>query len=360
MRSTRVTTGRSKVILGLAVVLMALVASAGCKAPVVAKATEPAVAGGIEFSLGEYEVRFLELTDGDKTVEYPRPVVVMPVTMKNVGSDNFIYNPTHSAQQMTEANTPLLYVDPGADAELPPSSKTPVPGVFLEKGELEGQITQATTIPAGESVTDLLLFEVPAKDVGNLVLSVPPSMHRGDVPVLFRLAYTPKEPKGPTVYDVGQPIAFDSAKFKVTRRSVEYVKTDDAAQGEGYSSDPLLKIAYEITNTGQEPLTYEPGHRNVGGRGASLYGKADTFKRVRFPGTTSVEGQQRKESKIAPGESVKDFVLFEKPNEDQTVVLEFPASSFEQSGLARVSFEVSAEAPEMPEALTKKKKEEDG
>ncbi len=341
---------------------VALVAFAltGCKQPVIAESGKPATAGGIEFSLGEYEVRFLELTEGAETFEYPRPVLVLPVTMKNVGEGNFVYNPTHSSQQMSEAATPLLYLDPGAEAELPPASKTPVAGVFLEKGQLDGQITQSTTIAAGSSVTDLFLFEVPAKDVTSLIFSVPPAMHAGEVPVLFRIPYTPKEPKGPKVHEVGQSIAFGDVKFKVTRQAVEYVKTDDTSQGEGYSSDPLLKVAFEITNGGTEPITYEPGHRDLGGRGAALYGKSETFKRVRFPATTSAEGQKQSDERVAGGESVTDFVLFEKPAEDQTVVLEFPASTFGTTGLARVSFDVIAKAPDKPKELEKKEKNDDG
>jgi hypothetical protein len=357
MRSTLATTGRST-ILALLVLLAFVIA--GCKQPVVAEAGKPAVAGGIEFSVGDYEARFLELNENGETFEYPRPVLVLPVTMKNVGESNFVYNPTHSSQQMSEASTPLLYLDPGAEADLPPASKTPINGVFLEKGTLEGQITESTTIAAGSAVTDLFLFELPAKDVTSLIFSIPPSMHGDEVPVLFRLPYTPKQPKGPKVYDLGETIAFGDIKFKATRQAVEYVKTKDNAGLEGYSEDPLLKVAFEITNGGKEPITYEPGHRELGQRGAALYGKSDTFKRVRFPATNVVD-QLDKDQKLPPGESVTDFVLFEKPDADQTVVLEFPASKFGQAGLARVSFDVNAKSPDKPEELNKKEeKKEDG
>jgi hypothetical protein len=62
---------------------------------------------------------------------------------------------------MSELTTPLLYLDPGAEAKLPPATKTIINGVYLPKGALDGQITRSMSVAAGESLTDVFLFEVP-------------------------------------------------------------------------------------------------------------------------------------------------------------------------------------------------------
>ena len=67
----------------------------GCEKPVIAAADAPAVAGGVEFKLGSYELRYLELTAGDETFEYPSPVLIIPVTITNNGENELTYTPTH-------------------------------------------------------------------------------------------------------------------------------------------------------------------------------------------------------------------------------------------------------------------------
>ena len=336
----------------MALVLLAL--GTACERPVVSTPGKPTTVGGMSFTVGDYETRYLELSEGDKVWEYARPVLVVPVTVTNVGEGEFVYNPTHATQQMTEAATPLLYQDPGPEAELPPESKTPINGVYLERGALPGQITEPTTLQKGQELTDLFLFEVPDEGMESLILSLPPSMHRGKMPVLFRVPYTPQTPEGPKVHTVGQPVAFDGLSFEVKGAEVEYVKTDDTAQGPGYSSAPLLKVRYAVTNKGEAPVEFDPGHRAMGGRGASLYGKEGTFKRARFSGTTSVEGQVDGSKTLAPGETVEDFVLFERPGKTvEVVTFEYPASLFGAEGIARVTIPYQYAEPELPKELQK-------
>ena len=100
---------------------------------------------------------------------------------------------------------------------------------------------------------------------------------------------------------------------------MEYVKTKDAAQGEGFSSDPLFKISYEIKNGSPTAIKFDPGHKAVNLRGAAIYGADSSFNRVKFAATTMVDGQVES-SVIEPGKSVTDFVLFEAPPKEVTQV----------------------------------------
>ena len=337
----------------LLVVAVLALAAIGCDKPTIAEGSTAQV-GGIEFALGDLQTRYLEVTDGTNTYEYPQPALVIPVTLKNLGPGDFSYSPSSSTQQMTEAQTPLLYADPGPEADLPPESKTLINGVYLEKGALEGQVRTGTTIAEGESLTDLFLFEVPDEANRDLILSIPPSMHRGKFPLLFRVKYAPEEALGPKVYPQGEPAKLDVAEFTVTGTEVAYVKTNDSAQGEGFSSDPLLKVNFEIKNTSEQPITYDPSHRDLGTRGAALFGKGETYKRVKFAATTAVVSLKSDPVEIAPGDSVQDFVLFERPSKDaDQLSFEYPANLFGGTGIARVSVDYEYAEPPVPKELEK-------
>lgn len=335
------------VILALCVGLVS-----ACDKPQVGSAGTPITAGGVEFSVGDYDVRYLEISEGEQTFEYPRPVLILPITVKNVGEGSLVYSPNHSSQQMTETTTPLLYLDPGADATLPPESKSLINGVVLEKGTPVGQ-AGSTTLEKGQSVDDILLFEVPDQAL-DLVLSLPPAMHRDKLPVLFKWRFEPKEPAGPKVYAVGQSLEFNGVTFTLDGGELTYVKTNDSAQGEGFSTEALYKVDYTIKNDSEATIRYEPGHKAVGTRGAALFTATDALKKVRFPGTTSVEGQLDR-STVDPGQEIKDFVLFEAPSSDvKTLSFEFPASVFGASGLARYELPFEFKEVPKPAELTKK------
>lgn len=336
----------SSIISTTFVAVMLASALVGCDKPLIGVVGTPQIAGGIEFTVSDYDVRYLEINDGDNTYEYPRPVLRLPISIKNVDEKNFIYSPSHGSLQMTEASTPILYLDPGAEADLPPANKNLISGVVLDKGTVEGQVVNATTLAKGESAQDVLLFEVP-DGPQKLILSIPPAMHRGKMPLLFRIDYKPVEPKGPKVYALGQTQDFDGVTFSVTGADLEYVKTQDAAQGEGFSSDPLFKVSYEIKNGSAEAVRFEPGHKAINLRGAAIYGTDTTYNRVKFAATTTVAGQNDGAVTIEPGKSVTDFVLFEAPPKEITQVsFEYPGSLFSRTGLAR--FNVPFEWKDVP------------
>ena len=331
----------------------AILGTLACEKPVVGQGGK-AVVGGVQFEVGDYDIRYLEVSDGKKTYEYPRPALVVPVTVTNQGPDEFTYAASHGTQQMTEAQTPLLYLAPKEGESLPPPTKTMVNGVFLSKGQLEGQVKQNKTLAKGESVNDLLLFEVPDA-AQKLILSLPPSLHRERLPVLFKIDFAPREAKGPKVHKVGDAVAFDNATLTVTGSAVAYVKTRDTLQGEGYSSEPLFKVEYEVANKGAEPISYDPAHRAVGVRGAALYGKDATFKRVKFASSTTVDGQMNGTTAIQPNGKIKDFVLFDRPPQGNSeLTFEYPAALFGGSGLGRVAISYEYKDPPKPAELTKK------
>ncbi len=330
-------------------------AGAACEKPAVTEMNKPVKAGGVQFNVTGYDIRYLELNAGDKTVEYSQPVLAIHVKLTNESKKPLTYSPTHRTQQMTEATTPLLYEDPGKDADLPPTSKKTINGVYLEEGHLAGQVDKMRTLKKGESLSDTFLFEVPQSDSASLILSLPPTMHHGNVPVLFRIPYKHQEPKGPTVHKTGAAIKAGPATFTVQKAEVAYIKTKHTIEGEGYSSDPLLKITYKVENSGKDPLTYSPEHNVEGTRGAALYTGKDTYKRVKMPSNAQAEGQVTDDTELKPGKSVTDFVLFERPPKDVTsLTFEYPANHFGGAGLIRVKVPYKYADPPLPKELKKK------
>lgn len=327
---------------------------AACEKPTTATVGEAAEAGGIRFEVQDYSIRYLELSGDGNTYEYPRPVLIIPVRMENVGQDDFIYNPTAKAPQMTESSTPLLYPAPAAGADVSKHVKVPVNGVFLDKGTLAEQLTERRTLKPGESLTDAFLFEVPEASATGFIFSLPATMHRGELPVMFNMAYQPRQPEGPPVHEVGEAIKTASADVTIDSAEITYVKITDTNQGPGFSSEPLLKISYTIKNTSDEAVLYDPGHRDLAGRrGAALYSSNREFNRVRFSANSKVEGQTDGTASIAPGQSVKDFVLFEVPNKGVDVVmLEIPARMVSDTGLIRVNLPFQYKEIEKPKEMT--------
>ncbi|MBA2663163.1 MAG: DUF4352 domain-containing protein [Bradymonadaceae bacterium] len=337
-------------------VLALLAALPACEKPLIAAAGESVTVGGINFQVQEYSVRYLELSGEGNTYEYPRPVLVIPVSIKNSGEGDFVYNPTYNAQQMTEAATPLLYPDPGAEVDLATAQKAPINGVFLQKGVMKEQITERRTLKAGESINDVFLFEVPDAASTNLIFSLPPAMHRGELPVIFRMAFKPTKPQGPPVHEIGEAVTIGNVEFTVSAAETTFVKINDTAQGEGFSTEPVFKISYTITNNSSEALRYDPGHRELAGRrGAALFASNGAFSRVRFPATSSAQGQVERAASVDAGTSVKDFVMFEPPGKEvEAVMLELPAAVFEGNGLIRVNIPYQHKTPDKPKEMQKK------
>jgi hypothetical protein len=267
---------------------------------------------------------------------------------------------------MSETSTPLLYYAPESSGQqqpmLPPDKKTTISGVQLEQGTYPEQIRTSTSIEPGDSVVDTYLFEVPDEEKASLILSLPPSMHRGTMPVLFRIDYEQSAPDEETRYGVGEAVALDGVTFEVTSMQTTWVETTHKSDGKGYSARPLFKVSYRISNDTEAPVTYAPGHDALAGkRVAQLHSGegSSTFARMTFGSSIDVVGRLSGDTRIEPGSSVEDFSIFERPGDEvESVVFVFPATRVERRGLIRVESEYQREAPEKPKPLREGESEE--
>ena len=337
--------------------LLALLATTlGCdEEPPVASPGAPATAGDIRFELADYHIRYLELTDEDgQTLEYDDPVLAIEINLTNVGEDPFNYSPTHHVRELAKDRTPMLMQDPGGpEVDWDTFVPDPIAGVELGAGQWDRQLQDPETLGPGDSLSDTYLFELPDSDTSSLMLSIPPSMHRGEVPAFLRFDYSEPAPEGPAVYDVGDDIDFDGISFRVTDIDQLYLEMEDRDDDEGYSSDAVLKIAYTLTNDADETITFDPEHRDLSGnRGAILQSLHTDFHRAYFPGSPRPVGQLDEATEVEPGETVEDFAVFERPQDSaDNVTFVLNADHFERSGRVRVSFSYTPEDIELPEAL---------
>ncbi len=347
---------------GVGVLCLGLLIIAGCqKKPKVSEVGQAVQTGGIEIAVESSEVRYLEVVEDGQTYEYDEPVLALDVAFTNKGKDQFMYSPTHGTERMTEATSPLLYPAPEGDKPLPPKSKSPIKGVFLEKGHAKGQITQPTPIKPSETIRDRMLYEVPEAEQAELIFSVPPSMHRGNLPVLFRFSYEYNEPKGPDVYSVGEAAEIEGVTLKVTSAEHAYIETKHPEKGKGYSANPLFRVKYKITNETDEAITYDPGHSALSGRRTeALYADDEAVSRVTFKSSDKVPGWVTDSKTIQPSKTIEDMSLFESPGKEvSSVQFEYPATRFERAGLVRVKLDDTYQKPEKPEPLRKSEDGED-
>lgn len=340
--------GRRGICLAAAVLILGGVV--GCQKPTVGNLGEPVQEKGapVAVTVVGYSLERVEIEGEKGPLVFPEPVLAVTLKMENKGQAAHPYQPTHTADKATNLQSPLLFVDPGPKA--PPSLN--ITGVYLEEGRLPSQKTGLIQIAPGESVEDTFLFQPPTEENVDLMMTIPPAIHGGKNFLHVRISYTRPEAPGVTVHEPGKDIVVGDVTVKVTPGAVEYVKLKDVNKGEGFSKDPVYKVAFTLSNKGEKPVQYDPGHLQVGeALGVTLTenGGAGRFLRVRFGGDREVPGQIRSATVIEPGKSVTDFAIFEQPSKQvKSLRLSIPARLFAGEGLLRIDMPYTYSEPEKP------------
>jgi hypothetical protein len=335
----------------LTVLFFAVALLPGCaEKPIISGLGKTEPIGGVVFSVGDYKVRLVEVTHGMEPYEYQDPVLAIPVTIEYRGEGTFTYSPTHHLKQVQESTAPLLYKDPGTDKPWE-TEKSIIDAVFLEKGFVSGQLEQSVVLNKGDSVTDLFLFGAPVSS-GNLILSLPPSMHGGAVPVLIRFSYEQQAyPEKPKAHSIGEEISIGSALFSVQSVRLEYGKILDQGKLAGFTNRPILKAQVLIKNAGEKPISYT-SPVGVRGRLPTLNSTRGYLKPISFAQGVTVDGQLSGTHNVAPGKSVTDSMFFVPPSKKDTLTMTFPGKLFGEQGLARVSFPYEPAKVKRPKELS--------
>jgi hypothetical protein len=342
----------------IAVAAIVGVLCAACQKELVGNSGEPLQEKGapVTVTLEGYALQRVEVEGKAGPLVYDKPVLVMNLKFENTGAAPFFYQPTHAADKASNQQSPLLFVNPGPKGELTQN----IPGVFLEEGLMEGQQAAGVQIAPGAALTDRYLFSPPDQDNLEMALTIPPALHGGKKPIRVNISYARPTLAPPTIHQQGQPVTLGDATLTVKDAKVEFVRLkDSSSNNEGFSKDPVLKITYSIENKSAADLLYDPNHKGAGELLAPSLVEADgagRYMRVRFGADRDAVGQHSgNQLKIAPGKSIDDFALFERPPEGiQKVRLLLPGRLFGQTGLARVDVPYTYSDPKKPAELTPK------
>ncbi len=338
-------------LLCLPVVLLILGGISACQKPATGNLGEPVQEKGapVAVTVVEYSLQRVEIEGQQGPLIFPEPVLALKIKLENTGAAPFPYQPNHAADKATNLQSPLLFVDPGPKS--PPSHN--ITGVYLEEGRLPGQKESSLLqIAPGDSVEDLYLFQPPAEENVDLVLTVPPAMHGGKLFSQIKISYTRPDVPPVVTHEPGKEIAVGDVSLRFTSGTVQFVALKDSNQGEGFSKDAVLKVPFTIKNNGAEPIQYDPGHAQGGDAlGVSLMqvDGAGRFLRVRFGGDREVVGQVRTGTTVEPGKSITDFAVFERPPKQvEKVRMRMPARLFGGEGLIRVDMPYTFADPPKP------------
>ncbi len=336
-------------VLGL--FLIVLLASA-CSKGTYGTAEAPIQESGapIAVSVVSHQLERIEVDGDDGPIVFPDPVYAVRLKFENTSEADVLYQPSHGAETAVAAQAPLLFVDAGEGNPLTEN----INGVLLKGGFAPGQQSKGLTITAGESIEDVYTFSAPPNEQMNLVLHVPPTLHKGKKPILIKLPYQANELEGPAAAKAGEEVTLGDVSVKVKSAKVRYLDMEDTStKAAGHSGNPVYAVEVEVKNGGGTPVTYAPNHRASGRNvvGPSLSAGDSDFLRVKFGANNSVKGQVAGTETIEKGKSVSDIIVFQRPGKSvKNVVLTIPGTIFGQPGVARFALDYKHADPEKPKA----------
>jgi len=321
----------------------------GCKTETSGELGAPTheAGAGVSVTVTGLTLERLEIEGKDGPLVYADPVLAIAVSFENKGETNFLYKPTHAMAKTSNLEAPILFKDPGPEAEL----RASIDGVFLENAFAEGQQAQVVDLKPGDVVKDVYLFKVPEEEKLDLLLTFAPDLHGGKGMLKIKIPYVKPATPAVQINAIGDEVKLGSVVVKVTGAETQYIDLKEN-KTKGFSKEPVFKVSYTLRNDGSEPLNYEPNHIAAGSAlAASLVddGKDGRFMRVRFSADRDVVGQTARRQSVAPGATHADFAVFERPPEGvEAVRFTLPGKLFGQPGLLRVRLPYKAETPKNP------------
>lgn len=327
-----------------------------CVTPPEATLGQPVSQHDVSVTVESATLQYLDLEGPLGGVQTESPLLVVRLSVTNGSTGPIRYDLAWGSTAATQAQTALLFVDPGAEAE--PSSGLPVSRALLNTHRyLDDPVTEAKTIAPGETLRDVLLFDAPPADAGALVLSLPPSVFgpTAKTPALVRIPYSASAPEPPAAVAMGTPHVGNGFSYTVTGTSVVWPRLVNSTDGkEGFSESPLLRIDFTVENTGASTIEYLPTAASNRYAAPSLSTEAGTtVPRATFPpGVTAVDHRNQAQQ-IGPGESFSNFMLFQRPAPDVSALrLVVPGARIGGTGLVRVTIPYAWADPPEPAELT--------
>jgi hypothetical protein len=129
--------------------------------------------------------------------------------------------------------------------------------------------------------------------------------------------------------------------------------TNSTTGRDGFSDQPLLRVNFEVNNTGERELVYSPPGVSHTEFAPSLMTGEVQVPQATFSPTVAVDGAQTSRASIAGGGSYTGFLLFEAPAPDVTSLqLSLPAKRFDSTGVIRIDLSYTHREVPAPAELT--------
>jgi hypothetical protein len=336
-------------VAGLTVVL-----AAACVEP-------PVVSMGSPVQIGEVSANVLDVTASYLLLEGPRgavtteaPVLQVRLAVTNGTAEALRYDMGWTTTQATQAQTALLFRDPGEQIALSPATNVPI--VQLGSNTfLDDPVTSMTMIPAGSTLEDILLFQLPDAGTSSLLLSLPPQLFGAEnkLPGYIRIPWTaPAEYSVEPPVPLGEAFVGDGYTFTITAAEQSYQALTRAGK-DGFSSSPLLRLNFEITNTGTTTIEYIPLRANRGIDAPTLLDEhGSPVEAAAFEDGITVPNFIHERRQIGAGETFRSFLLFRRPTSTSgALTFVMPGKRVGSTGLIRISVPYQQREIPIPEAL---------
>lgn len=344
--------------------LIALVGALGlsvsaCSKPVQYAQDQVAQNGPLGVQVEGVSLERIDVEGPAGAMELDRNALVVSLAITNTGETPLRWDPGFATTGVTQAQSVLLYAAPSWDAGLSPANNiaTIATGAWHY---LADPVREPVEVQPGETIRDIMLFSEPPSSVSNLILSVPPRLAGAEAkhPIFISIPYTAGEPKRAEVAQVGQMMTTaDGVSFGVRGSEIAHQRVTNPDGSEAISKDPLLSIRFRVENKGDKPIEYIPTRMAAAKDFPALVDQNGAIQnRATFAAGVTPVGQISERRTLAPGESLEDFILFDRPTNGVTsLTLSFPGSRLGGSGLFRVAMPYTWSDPDAPAEFQPKK-----
>lgn len=328
-----------------------------CSKPVQVTQDEAMVQGTASVQVTGHALLQLDLEGPAGAVALERPALRVDVRVQNNGDVPMRWDPGFSAVGATQAQNVLLFAATSWESGLSPANNIAV----LDTGAytyLDDPVREPVEIAPGEAIDDVLLFAAPASSANNLILSIPPRVFGPEIklPGYISIPYTAAAPAERTIAGLKEAAETGALTFTVSAADVVHQPLKNAEGTDVISRDPLLRIRFTVKNTSDKAIEYIPTRMASGIDFPALTDQNGALQnRATFAVGVEPVGQIRERQSIAPGKSVTDFILFDRPTRGvETLHLTYPGKRLGGTGLVRAEFPYTWANPDLPEEFKPK------
>ncbi|MFA5625846.1 MAG: hypothetical protein WC966_12490 [Bradymonadales bacterium] len=313
------------------------------------------VGEGLEFTVEAFEISAPDFVTAKKQAMRPQEgnekVAVVRLKITNTGDIPRIYSSLHK-KSAAEGVQLCTMPDPETGA------RSNVERVMFKEEiySTNQQFSDRVELAPGAVIHDDYLFKIPNFTDPQLVVLVPGTIV-GEPKTVYRFS-VPNPPQEV----VAQPPAQLEEAFEIDNLSVVVTKLEDVyaelAQSAtnapklkypyAYTKDIVLALHMSITNNGNLPLSYDPGHAAALSAGINLQLAGTALKRVKLDSKAIGKGQVRGIIELKPGETYTDVYLFQSPASSGTLDFFISGHLFGVRGMYRYTLNYEKTTPEPP------------